>query len=125
MAPYGGYYCTHMRDEGDGLLEAIDEAIYIAKTGGVPLHISHLKNKGGKNLGNAKKAFEKSFRKFGWATYFIRIGDKLNRLEALTLNNQVNMVKDENIEDTLTDIIGYSLLLLEILRREGEENNND
>ncbi len=59
MAPYGGYYCTHMRDEGDGLLEAIDEAIYIAKTGGVPLHISHLKNKGGKNLGNAKKAFEK------------------------------------------------------------------
>lgn len=71
------------------------------------------------------KAFEKSFRKFGWATYFIRIGDKLNRLEALTLNNQVNTVKDENIEDTLTDIIGYSLLLLEILKRKGEENDND
>lgn len=71
------------------------------------------------------KAFEKSFHKFGWATYFIRIGDKLNRLEALTLNNQANLVKDENIEDTLVDIIGYSLLLLEVLKRKGEENTND
>lgn len=77
-----------------------------------------------KNI-NYDRAFEKSFDKYGWATYFIRIGDKLNRLEALTLDKRENLVKDENIEDTLTDIIGYSLLLLEILRREGEENNND
>ena len=51
MAPYGGYYCTHMRDEGDDELEAMDEAIYIAKNGGVPLHISHLKIMGYKNFG--------------------------------------------------------------------------
>lgn len=68
-------------------------------------------------------AFEKSFNKYGFATYFIRIGDKLNRLEALTLEERENLVKDESLQDTLTDIIGYSLLLLEILQR--EENNND
>ena len=68
-------------------------------------------------------AFEKSFNKYGFATYFIRIGDKLNRLEALTLQKQTNLLEDESIQDTLTDIIGYSLLLLEILQR--KENNND
>lgn len=72
---------------------------------------------------NYDRAFEKSFDKYGWATYFIRIGDKLNRLEALTLGKRGNLIQDESIEDTLTDIIGYSLLLLEILKR--EENKND
>ena len=75
-----------------------------------------------KNI-NYDRAFEKSFNKYGWATYFIRIGDKLNRLEALILGERENLVKDENIEDTLTDIIGYSILLLEIVQR--EENKND
>ncbi len=59
MKPYGGFYCTHMRDEGDGVLDAIDEAIYIAKTAGVPLHISHLKVMGEKNFGTIDKVFEK------------------------------------------------------------------
>lgn len=69
------------------------------------------------------RSFEKSFNKYGWAAYFLRIGDKLNRLEALTLGERENLVKDESIQDTLTDIIGYSILLLEILQR--EENKND
>ena len=38
-----GVYATHMRDEGDYLLEAIDEAIRIAKEAKVSLQISHLK----------------------------------------------------------------------------------
>ncbi len=59
MAPYGGYYCTHIRDEGDLEMEALDEAIYIAKEGGVPLHVSHLKAMGAQNYGNVKLCFEK------------------------------------------------------------------
>ncbi len=59
IAPFGGYYCTHMRDEGDGEMEALDEAIYIAKNGGVPLHVSHLKAMGAQNWGNVKQVFEK------------------------------------------------------------------
>lgn len=43
MIPYQGIYCTHMRTESDGIMDAIDEALWIGKTAGVPVHISHLK----------------------------------------------------------------------------------
>ena len=59
MAPYGGYYCTHMRDEGDAEMEALEEAIYIATKGGVPLHVSHLKVMGAANFGNIDKVFDR------------------------------------------------------------------
>lgn len=39
----GGFYATHMRDEEDGVLEALDEAIRIVRASGVPLQVSHLK----------------------------------------------------------------------------------
>lgn len=43
IKPYGGVYCTHMRTESDGILEAIEEALWIAGEAGVPVEISHLK----------------------------------------------------------------------------------
>jgi dihydroorotase/N-acyl-D-amino-acid deacylase len=49
MAPYGGVYITHMRNEGDHLLEAIDEAIRIGREGGVATEIYHLKAAGMRN----------------------------------------------------------------------------
>ncbi len=49
MAPFGGLYITHMRNEGDFLLEAIDEAIRIGREGGVPVEIYHLKAAGKAN----------------------------------------------------------------------------
>ncbi len=48
-APYGGVYITHMRNEGDKLLEAMDEAIAIGKGAGVPVEIYHLKAAGVRN----------------------------------------------------------------------------
>jgi N-acyl-D-amino-acid deacylase len=42
-APYGGIYATHMRDEEDLVVEAVKEAIRIARESGLPLQISHLK----------------------------------------------------------------------------------
>jgi N-acyl-D-amino-acid deacylase len=42
-APYGGIYATHMRNEEDFVLEAVDEAIQIAQEAGVKLQISHFK----------------------------------------------------------------------------------
>jgi N-acyl-D-amino-acid deacylase len=44
-----GIYATHMRNEDDFVLEAIDEAARIAKASGVALNISHLKAQGAKN----------------------------------------------------------------------------
>ncbi|HDJ24290.1 MAG TPA: D-aminoacylase [Candidatus Aminicenantes bacterium] len=38
-----GVYATHMRDESDYLLEALDESFQIARVSGVSIQISHLK----------------------------------------------------------------------------------
>lgn len=59
MVPYNGFYVTHIRSEGDDEMEAIDEAIYIAKTAGVPLHVSHLKIMGKHNFGKIDQVFVK------------------------------------------------------------------
>ncbi|HET9530935.1 MAG TPA: D-aminoacylase [Blastocatellia bacterium] len=48
---YGGRYYTHMRNEGDRLLEAIDEALRIGKAANTPVHIFHLKTAGRANWG--------------------------------------------------------------------------
>ncbi len=49
MAPFGGVYITHMRNEGDHLLESVDEAIRIGREGGVATEIYHLKAAGMRN----------------------------------------------------------------------------
>ena len=53
---YGGRYFTHMRNEGDRLLEAIDEALRIGKAAGTPVHIYHLKTAGQGNWGKMDQA---------------------------------------------------------------------
>lgn len=56
-APYDGLYATHMRNEGDHLLDAVDEALNIARTAGIGLHISHHKSAGRKNWGRIGESF--------------------------------------------------------------------
>ncbi len=48
-APYQGRYISHIRSEGDRLLEAVDELIRIAREAGVPAEIYHLKAAGESN----------------------------------------------------------------------------
>ncbi|HEX9187666.1 MAG TPA: D-aminoacylase, partial [Vicinamibacteria bacterium] len=48
-ARHGGTYITHMRSEGDRLLEAVDETIRVAREAGVPTEIYHLKAAGEAN----------------------------------------------------------------------------
>lgn len=55
-AQYGGIYATHMREEGDGVLESIDESIEISRRSGAPLQVSHLKAVGRPNWGKVKIA---------------------------------------------------------------------
>jgi N-acyl-D-aspartate/D-glutamate deacylase len=56
VAPYKGIYHTHIRDERAKLLEAVEEAIEISETTGVPAHISHFKVMGQANWGLVKQA---------------------------------------------------------------------
>ncbi|KAA5547116.1 serine hydrolase [Roseiconus nitratireducens] len=53
---HGGRYYTHMRNEGDLLLEAIDEALEIGREGKTPVHIFHLKAAGMQNWGKMQLA---------------------------------------------------------------------
>ncbi|MDX1943309.1 MAG: D-aminoacylase [Saprospiraceae bacterium] len=46
---YGGMYITHMRSEGNRLLEAVDEVIQIATQANLPAEIYHLKAGGQSN----------------------------------------------------------------------------
>ena len=48
-SPYGGMYISHLRSEGDALIEAIDELIEIARRARVPAEIYHLKQAGKEN----------------------------------------------------------------------------
>ncbi|MCC9600450.1 serine hydrolase [Stieleria sp. JC731] len=56
---FGGRYYTHMRNEGDRLLEAIEEALDIGRTGNAPVHIFHLKAAGQHNWGKMQLAIAK------------------------------------------------------------------
>jgi N-acyl-D-amino-acid deacylase len=44
-------YATHLRDESDGVAEAIDEALVLGRRSGCRVHISHLKCAGERNWG--------------------------------------------------------------------------
>jgi len=50
-APYGGMYISHMRSEGNRLLEAIDELLTISREARVRAEIYHLKEAGQQNWG--------------------------------------------------------------------------
>ena len=48
---YGGMYISHMRSEGNQLLEALDELLTIAREANIPAEIYHLKAAGKENWG--------------------------------------------------------------------------
>lgn len=58
VASYGGIYHSHIRNEREKLLEAVQEAIEISEKTGAPAHISHFKVLGKDNWGLAPKACE-------------------------------------------------------------------
>lgn len=56
LSHYGGVYCTHMRDEADGILQSLDESFLIGREVNVPVIISHLKIVGVNNYGKSPQA---------------------------------------------------------------------
>jgi N-acyl-D-amino-acid deacylase len=43
VAAHHGFYASHMRDEGPGLLASVTETLEIGRQAGLPVHISHMK----------------------------------------------------------------------------------
>jgi dihydroorotase/N-acyl-D-amino-acid deacylase len=50
-AKFGGIYASHIRNEGDSILTALDEAFRIGREAGIPVEIWHLKAAGKANWG--------------------------------------------------------------------------
>lgn len=53
IAAHGGVYATHMRDEGDAIVEALNETFLIGRTLDMPVIISHHKLMGKQNFGRS------------------------------------------------------------------------
>jgi N-acyl-D-amino-acid deacylase len=54
-ARYGGLYATHLRNEGDALLEAVREALDVGAQAGIPIQLSHHKAEGRQNWGKVRE----------------------------------------------------------------------
>ena len=80
---------------------------------GICQEMMELHRRKNNDYGNAA---QRSFEKFGIISYVMRLGDKMNRLEALTDTNVEQKVKGEKIEDTLMDLAAYAIMAIESLR---------
>jgi N-acyl-D-amino-acid deacylase len=56
---FGGIYATHMRNESDAVLSAIDEALRIGREGRIPVEIWHIKVAGKENWGRMPEVVAK------------------------------------------------------------------
>jgi len=59
VADYRGIYVSHMRGEGTGLLDSVDELLEIGERAGLPVHASHFKSSGQDAWGLVRAAAEK------------------------------------------------------------------
>jgi len=57
-AAHGGFYMSHMRDEEEGVMDAIAEAIEIGRAANLPIQISHIKMGNASVWGGATQALE-------------------------------------------------------------------
>ncbi|MCY4129342.1 MAG: D-aminoacylase [Gammaproteobacteria bacterium] len=57
-AEHGGIYASHMRNEHDDVIDAMDEVFEAARRGGSPLLISHHKCAGARNWGRSRETLE-------------------------------------------------------------------
>lgn len=58
VAEYGGFFAIHMRDYGDRIIDALEEAIRIGEAASVPVQVSHLQTTGASNRGRSDEILE-------------------------------------------------------------------
>jgi N-acyl-D-amino-acid deacylase len=89
-AAYGGIYCTHVRDERDGVEQAIEEAFEIGRRAKIPVVLSHHKVAGPNNHGRS-------------AATLARIDKAMARqpigLDAYPYTAGSSMMTEEDVED--------------------------
>jgi len=56
---YGGIYASHIRNEGDSEMQALDEAFRIGREAGIPVEIWHFKVSGRQNWGKMRQVIDR------------------------------------------------------------------
>lgn len=56
LKTHGGFYATHMRNEGNRLLESVAETVALGEANGIPVQVSHHKAFGRANWGKVKES---------------------------------------------------------------------
>lgn len=71
IAPYGGVYISHLRDQGAGLVESVRETARIGREAGITVVATHLKISGRANFGKSGEALDaiEEARRQGIALY--------------------------------------------------------
>lgn len=57
LREFGGFYATHMRNQGEGTFDSLEETRYIGEGAGIPIHVSHLKLADPKMWGKTEAVF--------------------------------------------------------------------
>jgi hypothetical protein len=65
---------------------------------------------------NGVSGFDKSWEKMGLKALWLRLNDKFSRFESFVFSEDEMAVKEEKIEDTLTDMINYAAMGLAKLK---------
>lgn len=73
----------------------------------IAVEVAELVEKKNRDYGNS---FDNTLNEYGDVAYFLRIEDKISRLKSLSKKDAE--IVSESVEDTLRDIIGYTLLML-------------
>ena len=105
---YDSYYVLNDKNKNLAYKKSRFEKVTDSDIVTIATEIAELVEKKNKDYNSA---FSKTLKEYGNVAYFLRIDDKLNRLKNLMLNNNNAEVK-ESVEDTLKDIIGYTLLMI-------------
>ena len=71
IAPYGGVYISHLRDQGAGLVESVEETARIGREAGITVVATHFKISGRANFGRSVEALDaiEAARRRGIAFY--------------------------------------------------------
>lgn len=69
-ARYRGSYISHIRNEADRVLEAVDELVRISREAGLPAEIYHLKLAGQSNWGKLE-SLEREVERLAEGRYFV------------------------------------------------------
>lgn len=59
LKDFGGYYATHMRNEGDRLFQSLEETLALGERNGISIQVSHLKAVGKANWGKVPEALQR------------------------------------------------------------------